>query len=707
MKLMIVESPNKIKKIQPILGDGWIVKASVGHIRDLPKDELGVDPDNKFRPTYRISEGKSNVVSGLKAAASKASEVWIATDPDREGEAIAWHIKAVLKLNDYKRVTFNEVTKKAINAAIANPRKIDMRMVQAQEARRIIDRLFGYIVSPELSQKSGAALSAGRVQSPTVRLIVDRERAIIGFEPKDHYGASITLDNGLSLKLDTKPWQDDEKLVQDRQLIERVLDGLSQVKITRSECNDKSVNPKPPFTTSELQQVASAKLGISTTDTMKHAQSLFEAGLITYHRTDDPNLSDDAWQMISDHLEGQGIEVSDSRRKWKSKDGSQEAHEAIRPSNLNHEPSGSSDEDRLYRLIYERSLAAVAACAIDAVTSITATGSTAEGEANFSVSGTVQKCAGWRNLITLEKGSDKEEAPKLSAIPALDDVCFVTEKNVIDQVTKAPARFTEATLIKELEKREIGRPSTYASILSNVFGRQYLSFEKGRKIIPTDLGCAVVDALMPFEFLDLSYTADLEKQLDVIADGGVHPGTVIDPAYRQLMSDLPSLVIDAGLLAQHLSENTVECPKCAKPLVKKTKKDNARQYFFVHLNQEDGDQCTSFVECVNGKPYFAELTNHSCPICQGKLKRIFSSNKKKHFWVHDNDAKCGLNVFDDGRGKPLIKDFSPCPKCGKAAKRMESKQNKGNFFWVHVGDKGDCEQFLGDDLFQVHRKAKK
>jgi len=685
MKLMIVESPNKCKKISQILGAGWIVKASVGHIRDLPSKELGVDVENRFNPSYVVSEGKQKVITDLKNAAAKSSEVWIATDLDREGEAIGYHLRVVLGLKDnYKRVAFDELTEAAIKKELSNPRKLDLPMVAAQETRRILDRLFGYIVSPELQKQSSVGMSAGRVQSPTVKLVVERDREVKAFIPKAHYGAEITLDNGLSLKLDTKSLQDEQGLILEASIVDLILSKLKSVQITVAESNPKNISPKPPFTTAELQQVASSKLDFMPDQTMGLAQKLFEEGRITYHRTDAPNLSDEAWQMIGDFLDSEGIAKSEERRTWNAKDkNAQEAHEGIRPSSMTDKPAGTEDKEKLYRLIYERSQAAVAADGIDLVTNVAGT-DIDNPKSVFTTSGKVVQNQGWRDLITLETGETKDN--ELSYLPKMGDVAEVTEKERLDQKTKPPATFTVASLGKEMEKRGIGRPATYASIFSNMFRREYLSV-KGKKIFSTSLGCAVVDALSSLEFMDYDYTSDLELQLDQIAQGNLKLFDVVNPAYHQLISDLPRIHIDQSQIQTHESENQESCPKCSKAIKRIRKKSNPKQFFWAHVGEPG--ECSQFIDDLRGKPYFDDLQTFNCPLCNGALERRYSSKNKSHFWVHKTESQCPNQFFDDKSGKPAIKDIAECPSCNHGVKRLKSKEKDKNsgkfsFFWVHI-----------------------
>ncbi|EAR07588.1 type I DNA topoisomerase [Reinekea blandensis] len=704
MKLMIVESPNKCKKIAEYLGAGWMVKASVGHIRDLPQKDLGVDVENRFRPAYVISEGKHKVVKDLQAAAAKADEVWLATDPDREGEAIAYHIRTVLGLKDnYKRVTFNEINKGSIQKALASPRKLNMQMVAAQETRRILDRLVGYTVSPALQAQSSAGMSAGRVQSPAVRLVVDREREIQGFTPQDHYTAVITLDNGLEMKLDTKPLQNAEGLVTDPAIIDAILHPLSDVIITKAATEPKQVNPKPVFTTSELQQVASTKLGLSPDQTMKQAQSLFEAGRITYHRTDDPNLSDDGWAMIAAYLESQGIPVSPERRKWKAKDANaQEAHEGIRPTSMTDEP-GQGDTDQLYRLIYERAMAAVTVNGVDISTQVIAKATLdLDVPVEFKASGKVVETMGWRQLMTIEVAESKDT--QLKCVPDVDQVCAVAAKSRKDQVTTPPARYTEASLVKELEKRGIGRPSTYATIFVNVFRRQYLEVGKGRQITPTPLGVAVVDALMSMEFMDYDYTANLESQLDQMVEGRLKLLDVVGPAYQQIVDDLPKVSVNQSSISQFEQGTQEACIQCGHPIKRLPKKSNPKQFFWVHVDEAHAEGCEKFIDDMRGKPYMADLQSHQCKLCNGDLERAYSKAKNRHFWVHKDDSDCAKRTYQDRSGKPVL-DALPCPGCGFALVRRKKKNKNpktGKFehFWVHIdADHVEgCEQFIDDQI---------
>ena len=689
MKLMIVESPTKCKKISGYLGQGWVVKASVGHVRDLPKKELGVDPDNRFRPSYVVSEDKQRVVRDLQTAAKNAEEIWLAMDPDREGEAIAYHLRTVLGLGDnYQRVTFSEITKAAITASLAKARKLDTSQIAAQETRRILDRLFGYLVSPALQQQTDISMSAGRVQSPTVGLVVDRERSIQNFEERRHYGAEITLENGLVLKLDSKPYKNDEGLILEAGIIDALLSSIDVVTVVLSESTEKHVRPKPPFTTSDLQQTASSKLGLSPDQTMKLAQKLFEAGRITYHRTDDPNLSDEGWKLVENYLVDEGIAVSDQRRKWKAKDtNAQEAHEGIRPTAMTDQAASDEPTEKLYRMIWERTVASVAADGIDLVSRVVVV-PVGESKPEFKVSGKVLRDSGWRDLLTVETASTDDN--ELPVLPPAESKHKVVERVRLDLVTKPPSRFTEATLVKELEKRGIGRPSTYASIFANVFRRGYLELAKGRQIHPTPLGSAVRDALSDLQFMDYEYTAELEHQLDQIAKRELKLLDVVEPAYKQLLSDLPKVQLDKSLVNEFAQSNTEPCPRCSQPLKRLAKKDS-NQFFWVHVSESNCDQ---FIEDVNGRPYVSDLAEHRCPLCGDLLKREYSKKSSKHFWAHATKEACAKMFYDDRSGKPVL-DALLCPKCKKPIKRLASKKGKGHF-WVHIDGAGDCVAYIDD-----------
>ncbi|MBO5516389.1 MAG: type I DNA topoisomerase, partial [Schwartzia sp.] len=478
MKVFIVESPGKVKKIQGFLGSGYKVMASVGHIRDLPEKDMGVEPP-QFKPKYVVT--KPDVVKKLKEAVKGATHVYLATDPDREGESIAWHLAEALRLDRPHRVTYTEITEAAVKNALLKTREIDLNLVAAQEGRRVLDRQVGYMVSPALSGQIGDKVSAGRVQSPAVRLVVERERAIREFSVTNHFGVELVFAAGAG---DTTPWKavwlpkqggwlaEDQEFVLDEEAAKKV----AAVKpVTVRDCrNSKSTSAPPaPFTTSTLQQAASAALKINPATCMSLAQSLYEGGHITYMRTDSPNLSDEAIAAIRAWASRNGHKTPPLPRKWPAKESAQEAHEAIRPTHIEVETAGNTeDEKALYALIRLRAIVSQLVDAEFAVRTLTLVGDADGREVVFEAKGKTLAVPGWRALVAkdqTDESEDEEECvvPELLVGASLSDY----EGKVVAKKTKPPARYTEAALVRELEKRGIGRPSTYASILDNIIKR--------------------------------------------------------------------------------------------------------------------------------------------------------------------------------------------------------------------------------------------
>lgn len=540
-KLLILESPGKVKKVQEILGPGWKVAASVGHVRDLPTKEMGVTaPD--FKPQYVPTDRGKEVLARLVGLVKNVDGVYLATDPDREGEAIAWHLADALKLKDAKRVTYAEITEKAIKAALDTPRSIDMTLVAAQEGRRVLDRFCGYMVSGPLSNVAGQKLSAGRVQSPAVRLVVEREREIQNFYSMTHYSAELTFENvdnitdGWKATWQVKPWLEEGKeYLVDRSLAEKAASLRSLVVIDCKESESRSA-PPAPFTTSSLQQAASNALKFSPKQTMQLAQKLYEGGHITYMRTDSPNLSLDAVETIRTFCESQNWPLVEKPRTWKSKEGAQEAHEAIRPTHIEVEDAGdTADENSLYRLIRLRSLASQLEDAVYAVR-VLQLGAELDGkQAVFEAKGRTLISQGWKVLIESDAATEDadDSAESENPVPAMKPGTSPTALSgaVLTKKTKPAPRYTEASLVRELEKLGIGRPSTYAAILDTIMSRGYVKTEK-RNLVPTPLGAVVVDSLCGnFSFVEYEFTRNMEQALDDIAAGKAQYCTVISEAH--------------------------------------------------------------------------------------------------------------------------------------------------------------------------------
>ena len=575
-KLLILESPGKVKKVQEILGHGWKVAASVGHVRDLPVKEMGVAaPD--FKPQYIPTDRGKDVLSRLAGLVKNAEEVFLATDPDREGEAIAWHLQDALKLKNAKRITYAEITESAIRAALSAPRSIDMALVRAQEGRRVLDRLCGYMVSGPLSNAAGEKLSAGRVQSPAVRLVVEREKEIRAFSSTTHYGVELTFENvdnitdGWKAALLVKPWipdsVDGQEYLLDKALAEKVaaLRSLDVLDCTESESR---AAPPAPFTTSTLQQTASSSLKFSPKQTMQLAQHLYEQGAITYMRTDSPNLSQEAVQSIRAFCESRGWLLVETPRTWKSKEGAQEAHEAIRPTHIEIEDAGETpDEKALYRLIRLRSLACQLEDAVYAVRTLKLTATMDGREALFEAKGRTLLSPGWKVLQQAEVAQvveDEGEDDTANPVPAMKPGTKATALTgtVITRKTKPAPRFTEASLIRELEKRGIGRPSTYAAIIDTISSRGYVATEK-RFLVPTPLGEKIVSGLCGhFSFIEYEFTRTMEQSLDDIAEDKAEYRAVIASAQDRLSREVQEFAKATGKV----------CEKCGKPMIHRVKK---------------------------------------------------------------------------------------------------------------------------------------
>lgn len=669
MKLLIVESPGKTKKIQSFLGEGWRVEASIGHVRDLPVKELGVD-QKTLEPSYVATERGAGVISRLSDLAKQAEEVFLATDPDREGEAIAWHLKETLHLARPKRVTFSEITEKAVKAAISQPREIDDALVRAQEARRVLDRLVGYPVSQALCRSLGGSKSAGRVQSPAVKIVVDRERAIQAFKATTHYGVEAVFEAVENVSPGWKAaWRTKEYLAEgaDYILDKALADKVAAVKyysVSSFEDTEAKSAPAAPFTTSALQQAASRKLKLTPKKTMELAQRLYEAGHITYMRTDSANISDEAIAEILEYCRAHDLPAG-GPRTFKTKAGAQEAHEAIRATHIEAESAGETpDEQALYRLIRLQALASQMADAVYAVRKTTldseepVTGKTAVLEAT----GRTLTAPGWKSLFTDPVLADEDDEPDEEAsagnpIPELrlGSRLLVQSAKVLTRQTKPPARFTDATLVKQLENAGIGRPATYAAILDNIIAQKgYLAVDKKRKLVPTDAGYAVVDNLNgTFSFMDLDFTRELEADLDEVAAGKLQYPDVVKKLNSRLNAELAAF----NTANQHL------CPECGKPLrhaVKAATKASKGYDFWGCTGYPD---CTYSAADDNGKPGAKiekkpapEVSEFTCTCGKPLIHRVGTSKAGKpyDFYGCSGYPKCKKNYNTGADGKPVM-----------------------------------------------------
>lgn len=712
--LVIVESPAKSKKIQSLLGPGYRVSASVGHMRDLPEKELGVDLES-FKPTYVISRGKHEVVSNLKRLAKTSSEVILATDPDREGEAIAWHLKAALKLPDgVKRVSYHEITESAIKHAMNNPGQIDIKMVAAQEARRVLDRLIGYLVSPALSNQANMPLSAGRVQSVAVKFIVDREREIQAFEPKSYQVCSLRIDGQPSVvaQLDLKPFvQDGERLWAASDA--RPFVGQQGVRLIQVARKPVKVAPRPPFTTVALQGVAGTLYGLSAKELMSAAQALFDQGHITYHRTDFPNLSDEGKAKILDYLTGQGVPVADEPAVFKAKADAQEAHEAIRPTDVSVEVAGQTDsEKRVYELIRERALLSVMPVGEDAATQFVFRSENLAADKNgkmvnplYVAQGRVVRVPGWRAYAHIEKVNSKDKPlPDLTEGSQYNGSVLAKE-----EFTKPPSRYTETTLIKAMEAKGIGRPSTYAAIMENIKGRLYVVPEnpsaKNIVFVPGKTGYYVVDALKDLAFMSFAYTRAVEGSLDRIANGEMGYVNLVKPVAQQLQTDIRDKMRGDSLAL------TGFCPGCEKPIVQRSSRKTKR-VFWVHKDDAHAQGCVQFLSDEDDTAVIPPPeVDAPCPSCQKVIVRRHGKNNSV-FWVHKDreDAKpCGTTFFNDVQGEavipPIVKE-SRCVECNGVMKQRTNSKTKLPI-WVHDAKKPKCGKKFIDDVEGVPANAVK
>jgi DNA topoisomerase-1 len=586
--LVIVESPAKAKTIEKYLGTGYKVMSSIGHVRDLPKSNTdAVDIEGGFVPRYIVSPGKHKVIEGLQKAAAKADAVLLASDPDREGEAIAWHVAELLKKHtkDLKRVTFNEITKDAVTEAIAQPRDLDMHLKEAQEARRVLDRLVGYDLSGLIWKKVRYGLSAGRVQSPALRIVMEREREIRAFIPENYFVLTADLAQGKEVVPFTCTVEPKEETEAER--IKKIGEKHDW-QITSIKESEAKRAPRPPFTTSTLQQVASTRLGFSPSRTMGAAQKLYEAGHITYMRTDSTTMSSQAQKQIIALLHADFGKEYVAPRQYKTKSKSaQEAHEAIRPTNFDRRSAGSTaDQKALYELIWERAVASQMAEAILKRTKLLANVTNAkETIPDFAVNGSRVIFDGWLKVDTRARGEDTE-VPKFHQ----GDTLICKEVAIEAKQTQPPSRYTEAGLIKELEKRGIGRPSTYASIMNTITERGYVTKE-GRTLIPTDTGDVVSSFLEEHfaQYISDSFTSEMEDELDDIATGTRTYVKTLKDFYTPFQKAVEAKADIEKLTNLGAAPKEFPCPLCGAEMVKKLGKNGT----FL--------SCNKFPECTGAR----------------------------------------------------------------------------------------------------------
>ncbi|MBQ9148747.1 MAG: type I DNA topoisomerase [Oscillospiraceae bacterium] len=697
--LVIVESPSKAKTIGKYLGPDYTVKASMGHLRDLPKSTMGVDLEGNFEPHYIPVRGKEDLIKELKTAAAQADTVYLATDPDREGEAISWHLKELLNLSDSqtRRVTFNEITQKVVRESIESPRDIDYDLVDAQQARRILDRIVGYQLSPLLWKKVRRGLSAGRVQSVATRLVVDRENEIRAFVPREYWSLDVTLNRiGKPGSFVAHYWGEDKKReLENEEQTQAIIDDVTgkEFTVTNVKKAEKKRSAAPPFTTSTLQQEASRKLGMTPKRTMAVAQQLYEGvdvagegtlGLITYMRTDSLRLSDEAMAAAASFIKHRYGEpyYYGKFHVFKTKAGAQDAHEAIRPTHVELDPerikdSLNKDQYRLYKLIWSRFLASQMANAVYDTVSI----DTQCAGHTFRSSHQSMRFPGF--IAVYEEGKDDETEAVGAALPDLqvgdraDAVKFDKEQHF----TQPPARYTEATLVKAMEEKGVGRPSTYAATISTIQDRDYV-VKQDKRLAPTALG-EVVTGLMMDRFndiVDVDFTANMESKLDEVEEGKRNWKALLDDFYSDFKQELQDAETALeGVRLKVPDEPTDEiCELCGRNMVIKMGR------FGKFL------ACPGFPECKNAKPLVERMPGR-CPKCgSGMLKR--KSKRGYAFYACERGLDCGFMSWD----VPTAED---CPKCGFT---LFKKSGKGRMKPFCINE--TCENFLPEDKRGYYKK---
>ena len=697
--LVIVESPSKAKTIGRYLGPGYTVKASMGHLRDLPKSKMGVDLETDFTPQYIPVRGKESLIRELKAEAAKADTVYLATDPDREGEAISWHLKELLGLSDEKakRVTFNEITQKVVRESIAKPRDIDYDLVDAQQARRVLDRIVGYQLSPLLWKKVRRGLSAGRVQSVATRMVVDRENEIRAFVPKEYWSLEVRLSRigkpgSFAAHYYGSPKK--QELENEEQTNRVIADITSQeFTVTNVKKAEKKRSSAPPFTTSTLQQEASRKLGFTPKKTMMIAQQLYEGvevegegttGLITYMRTDSLRLSDEAMDAAAWFIKNRYGEnyYYGKHHVFKTKSSAQDAHEAIRPSHVELEPervrySLTADQYKLYKLIWSRFLATQMANALFDTVSIDAE---CAGHV-FRASHQSMRFPGF--IAVYEEGRDDDGEAMGSPLPDLTagEKASSSDLKKEQHFTQPPARYTEATLVKAMEEKGVGRPSTYAATISTIQDREYV-IKQDKRLAPTPLG-EIVTGLMLDRFndiIDVEFTANMESRLDAVEEGQQHWKALLAEFYAGFKKELEEAETALeGVRLKVPEEETDEiCEVCGRNMVIKMGR------FGKFL------ACPGFPDCRNTKPLVERMPGR-CPKCgSGMLKR--KSKKGYAYYACEKGAECGFMSWD----VPTAED---CPECGFT---MFKKSGKGRMKPFCINE--TCSKFLPEDQRGYYKK---
>ena len=698
--LIIVESPTKAKTIERFLGKNYVVKPSMGHIRDLPKSSMGVDVEHDFAPHYITIRGKGDIIKVLKDEAKKADRILLASDPDREGEAIAWHLREYLNLQEENcRVTFNEITDTAVKSAVASPRQIDIDKVEAQQARRILDRLVGYGISPLLWKKVKKGLSAGRVQSVAVRLICDREEEIKKFVPEEYWNlfAHLNADEGeLIVKL--VRYKNKKAVIRSAKEAEDMVSYLGKQKyeVSGVTVKQKHKRPAPPFTTSALQQEASRRLNMQPKKTMQIAQQLYEGiavggtvtGLISYMRTDSVRINDEAQAQAREYILGKyGAKFVPAKPNvFKNGKGQiQDAHEAIRPTSVERTPAKmkaflNTQQYKLYKLIWERFVASQMASAVLDTTTVEVTA----GDCLFRASGSIVKFVGYMQVYSEGKEEDSADKEDISTVAPVKEGQLLQQEKIDckQNFSQPPSRYSEATLIRTLEEKGIGRPSTYAPIIDTILSRRYV-VRQDKQLYPTELGTLVIDLMKEYftDIIDVEFTASMEGKLDKVEEGSARWDEVLSDFYTGFSKTLKSAEeeIEKIVIEPELSGEI--CEKCGKPMVYRM----GRYGRFL--------ACSGFPECRNTKPIVVK-TDVKCLACGGNIVQR-KSRTGRIFYGCDNYPECKYISWD----MPIEEK---CPLCGT---QLTEKTQRGGKRMVLCPNK-DCESRKSEAKRPKGRPAK-
>ena len=679
-KLVIVESPAKAKTINRYLGADYIVKSSMGHLIDLPKSRLGIDLDNGFEPEYITIRGRAKILNELKREAKKSEEVLLAADDDREGESIAWHIGNRIKLANsnipIKRIVFHEITKDALNEAIEKPRDIDIAKVNAQKARRVLDRLIGYNLSPLLWEKIKRGLSAGRVQNVALLIICNREGEIEAFIPVEYWTFGVFLKHkNKEFLAELQKYKGSKPELKTKEDVDEIMEHLKDktYKVSSIEIKDRLRNPIAPYTTSKLQQAASTSLGYNSSKTMKIAQTLYEGvsiagestGLITYMRTDSVRISPVAQEQAREFIKKEYGEnyLPIEAPSYSVKKNAQDAHEAIRPTNVFLTPDYvkeylKSEQYKLYKLIWERF---VSSQMLPAKMKNTRAIIVA-GDCEFSVSSSKIEFDGYLKVLTIDKG-DKEKVLKMPNLSE-NEICEFVDNNPEQHFTTPPPRYNDASLVKTLEESGIGRPSTYAPTIRTIIARHYIQ-RKGKQLVPTELGKLVNELISEnfSELININFTANMESKLDKIEDDNIEWNNILKEFYPHFLDTLKTATENIHNMKDFFNEETdFVCEKCGRKMIKRL----GRYGYFI--------ACSGFPECKNAKG----ISFGVCPKCKGDIT-LKRSKRGREFYGCSNYPKCDFVSWD----KPIQ---TPCPKCNGLMVERQIK-NKGLF---KVCIKEDC-----------------